>query len=119
MELKGIFVKNGEEAYALEAFTSDKLRDMGMIETARDNATGDRYYEDPGSKGGYRLVRTAGSAKDGIVDYGQIAREVRVNGRWKRDVAVSLEDFVNKENPFAPKREAQSGPATVAPFAGR
>lgn len=103
MILKGQFIKSGEEAYALDAFTAERLREMGMVETGRDVATGDRYYAETGNKGGYRLVRTKGSARGGIVDYGQVCREVRINGRWQRDMTVSLEDFITKDDPFAPR----------------
>lgn len=101
MQIKDIFVKTGEEGYALDAFTSDKLAELGYRETARDTETHDRIYEKTGEDS-IRLVRTAGSAKHGIVDFGSIVLQTQtLSGQWQEEARLSLEDFVNSPAPFA------------------
>lgn len=116
MELKGHFVKNGEEAYALDAFTSRKLEDMGYREVLRNRATNERHYRKDGEDD-VRLVRIAGSARSGIVDFGAIARETLTQAGWQETGRVGLEDFVNKADPFAQEAPVQA-PVPVIGFAG-
>ena len=98
MILKGKFVKAGEEAYALDAFTNEKLAELGLRETSRDPVNGERTYM--GVRDDWRVVRTSPARSHSIVSFGSMRPEMLIGDQWVKGPAVDLETFVTQERPF-------------------
>ena len=90
----------GEEGYALDAFTSDKLAELGYQEIGKDKDSGARVYRNPGNDDEI-LMRMPGTRESSIINYGTIVRKVWQDGGWQERGQMDLEAFINADIPFA------------------